>query len=288
MLAGVDQLPPRPVSKARELPEDLRAIGGKPPRSEPSNVFEQDRARLDLPHKPERFGEEVALVVAAELLARDGERWARDAAGEHVNPGECAAVDVGDVVFDDLPVIASVAAERVARVGVDLDRGGVGEARLLKAERLAACARADLYDRQLVHAHPFAVTCLILLGSEARTGFPRREGSPAMPQASQRTCNDGGLRKTSPRGSLGWPGSSRRAGMTSSSATSAAVASSRASWAPMQKCGPIANARCCLPFGRCKSKRSGSANTAGSRFAPASETVTRSPRRTRAPPTLTS
>ena len=46
----------------------------------------------------------------------------------------------------------------------------------------------------------------------------------------------------------------------------------------MQTCGPCAKARWRRAFSRRTSKRSGSANDAGSRFAPAIETVTRSPR----------
>ena len=59
-------------------------------------------------------------------------------------------------------------------------------------------------------------------------------------------------------------------------------ASRRARWAPRQKCGPWAKARCCAASGRRMSKTSGSPKTAGSRFAPAMDTVTWSPARIRA------
>src|SRR5262249_35602720 len=56
-----------------------------------------------------------------------------------------------------------------------------------------------------------------------------------------------------------------RSGRRRSSSPNITCSSSRASDAPMQKCGPKPNARC--GFGsRCTSKRSGSSNTAGSRF----------------------
>ncbi len=56
----------------------------------------------------------------------------------------------------------------------------------------------------------------------------------------------------------------------------------------MQKCGPVAKAQFRRAFSRRGSNRSGSGNTAGSLFAPASDTVTRSPRRILASPRLTS
>ena len=107
------------------------------------------------------------------------------------------------------------------------------------------------------------------------------------PPQSQRTGSTGGLRNTRPRGASACPsaaaGSSRRPGR-GSRACSAARVSARAGGAPMQKCGPCAKARCRPASGRPATNRSGSANTAGSRLAPDSETVTRSPAWTFAPP----
>ena len=77
-------------------------------------------------------------------------------------------------------------------------------------------------------------------------------------------------------------------GRRSSTRSSATRASSRARCIPRQTCGPCANARCSLAFARSISKRSGSGKVAGSRFAPVSETVTRSPRRIDAPASSTS
>ena len=102
-------------------------------------------------HETQGLGEQVTLVGAAELLAGDRERRARHTARDQVDAGEGVAIHVGDVVFDDLPVIAAVAAQRLARVRVELDRGRVPEAGLLETERLAASASTDLHDRQLMH-----------------------------------------------------------------------------------------------------------------------------------------
>ena len=59
---------------------------------------------------------------------------------------------------------------------------------------------------------------------------------------------------------------------------------SRASAAPRQKCGPKARDRCSARFGRVMSRRSGSANTSGSRLAAPISTMTVSPASTRRPP----
>ena len=60
-------------------------------------------------------------------------------------------------------------------------------------------------------------------------------------------------------------------------------ASRRARWTPRHTCGPWANARWPRAGGRSRSRRSGSANTAGSRLAAAIDTRTSSPAEIRAP-----
>jgi hypothetical protein len=96
-------------------------------------------------------------------------------------------------------------------------------------------------------------------------------------RGSQRTGRDRGLRKITPRGDVAAE-SSRTAGHSSSTASSAACASMRARWIPTHAWGPWAKARCDLELGRERSNTSGSGNVAGSRFAAVSETMTRSPR----------
>jgi hypothetical protein len=68
------------------------------------------------------------------------------------------AVNVGDVVFDDLLAVAPVAAQRFARVGVEFHGRGMRKAGLFEAERLAAGAGADLDHRQLTHASSTAAS----------------------------------------------------------------------------------------------------------------------------------
>ena len=77
------------------------------------------------------------------------------------------------------------------------------------------------------------------------------------------------------------PGRRRRVGgqphvgaPAAAACATATRASRRARSMPMHTCGPAANARCRRTFGRWRSKRSGSGNSAGSRLAPASETTT--------------
>ena len=99
----------------------------------------------------------------------------------------------------------------------------------------------------------------------------------------QSTHKSGGLRKTRPRGVAGYRSSSRSRGSRSRSVCTAIRASRRARWAPRQKCGPCAKASWRFAFGLRIWNVSGSSNIRGSRFAPASDTVTWSPALIRAP-----
>src|SRR5208337_3644030 len=80
--------------------------------------------------------EQVPLVVAAELLTRDGERRAGHSTRKQVGPRERAAVHLGQVRLDNAPPRAPVPPERLAGVGVELDHALMGEPGLLQAERL--------------------------------------------------------------------------------------------------------------------------------------------------------
>ena len=90
----------------------------------------------------QRIGEHIPLIVLPELFARDGERRARHASREEVDPLVVFAFEGADVAGDYLPV-AAVLAERRARGLIDLDRGGVLESGGFQARRLTAAAGAD-------------------------------------------------------------------------------------------------------------------------------------------------
>jgi len=74
-------------------------------------------------------------------------------AGDQVDAGVGAAVHVGHVVLDDLPL--PVAAEGLAGIGVDLDHGLMGETGLFQAQRLTARARADLQGSESTRQRDF-------------------------------------------------------------------------------------------------------------------------------------
>ncbi len=152
VLARVDQLPPGPEPESGQLREHLRAIAVEPCCGQSADVLQQHGSRAYLRDQPQRLREQVALVGVTELPARDRERRAGHAPCEQVGAAEAAPVDVGNVVFDDLPVVAPIEPQRLAGVRVDFNGRGVAEARLLEPERLAARARADLQDGQLAHA----------------------------------------------------------------------------------------------------------------------------------------
>jgi hypothetical protein len=75
--------------------------------------------------------EEVALVVGTELLAGNGERRAGHATGEQRGAVELSAVELVDVLLDDVPV-RPIHAQRLARITVDLHGGDVFESSLLE------------------------------------------------------------------------------------------------------------------------------------------------------------
>ena len=111
VLAGVHELPPDPVSQPGEPGPDLRAVAVEPAVCQPPHVLQHDRPRPGLRGEPDRLGEQVPLVVAAELQARDGKRRARHPAGDQVGKASVGvAVDVADVIFDDLPRRSAVQA----------------------------------------------------------------------------------------------------------------------------------------------------------------------------------
>ena len=98
---------------------------------------------------------------------------------------------------------------------------------------------------------------------------------------SSHSLSADGLRKTRPRGG-GDPGARRRPGSRSTASTAVSV-SRRLRCIPRQMCGPLAKARWRRALDRRTSNSSGDSKTAGSRPAPASDTVTRSPCRTHGP-----
>ena len=134
VLAGVNNVPPGLVAEAVELVKHLRAVGIEAAGGQPAHVLEQDGARPDLRDQAERLGEQVPVILVAELFARDGEGRARHAAGQEVDAREGTPVHVVDIVFDDLPLGSAVEAERLASVRVQFDHCFVRESGLVQPE----------------------------------------------------------------------------------------------------------------------------------------------------------
>jgi hypothetical protein len=88
---------------------------------------------------------------------------------------EGTAVDFGDVIFDDLPLRAAVAAQRLAGISVDLYRRLMMKAGLLQAQRLTSGPRADLHRSQLTHDPSSAGSYRLIVPARAdRRADPRR------------------------------------------------------------------------------------------------------------------
>jgi hypothetical protein len=93
----------------------------------------------------ERGRKHVAVVVCAKLLAGDAERGTRDAGGKKVYTVKVLVAQVPDVLLDDVPM-RPVLPQGGAELRLVFDCACVVEAGHLKAERLAATARAEFQD----------------------------------------------------------------------------------------------------------------------------------------------
>ena len=152
VVARLHEPPPRLEPEPVQAIEDLLAIAVELRREDAAHVLDHDGARTTFGSEAERLGEEVALVVGAELLARDGERRTGHTAREQV---DLAPVRLGrelmNVTFDDVPP-GSVRAQRLASRMLELDERDVVEPRLLETERLSTRTGTYLYRLQS-HSH---------------------------------------------------------------------------------------------------------------------------------------
>ncbi len=136
---------PQPI----QLGKKLSTVPSKSVTSEAADVLKHHGRRPSFPDQPERFREEIALVVPSELLARDRERRTRDSACDQRYAAKVTAVDLAYVTVDHMPP-RPVPLQRGARVPIDFHGPNVDEPGRLEAQRLAACAGADLQNRQLI------------------------------------------------------------------------------------------------------------------------------------------
>src|SRR5262249_8740249 len=120
------------------------------------DVLQQDGTRAGFLHQAERLGEQVSVIVLAELLAGDRERGAGHAPGEQVDATERPPVKGGHITLDDLPCAAAVAAERLASPGVELGHRLLPKTGLFKPKSLTARPGADLHGSQFPHGSPLA------------------------------------------------------------------------------------------------------------------------------------
>src|SRR5215469_11340031 len=172
----MNQVPPGLVAQGPEPAEHLGPVAVEPAGAEAADVLQQDRTRADLVDQPQRLREQVTLVVLAKLLAGDGEGRAGHTPGDQVDAGVGAAVHVGHVALDDLPL--PVVAEGLAGIGVDLDHGLMNETSLFQAQRLTARARADLQGGESTRQRD--LRCL-MTGHSALIHAASRTAAPALP-----------------------------------------------------------------------------------------------------------
>jgi hypothetical protein len=150
MVAGMNKVPPGLVAQRGQSAQNLRPVAVEPCGPESRNVLQQDGSWVGFFNQAKRLGEEVSFVGTAQLLACNGVRGTRYAPGEQVNGPEGAPVDVGHVALDDLPLRATIAAERLAGGSGQFDYCLMPEPGLFKAEGLAASSGTNLQRRQSV------------------------------------------------------------------------------------------------------------------------------------------
>ncbi len=129
-LAGVQHLPLGLVPELAQPVEHLLAVTSEAGGGQAADVLEHDRRGLGLLDQAQRLREQVPLVVRAELLARDRERRAGNAAGQQVDSPVVDPLEVMHVELDHVP-LAAVQPQRLAGVGVDFH--------LTDFDRLCAC-----------------------------------------------------------------------------------------------------------------------------------------------------
>ena len=131
--------------------EHLLAVAGETGGGQATHVLKHDRLRLALLDEAQGLGEQVTLVVGAELLPSDRERRARNAAGQQIHTAEGGTLEAMDVELDHVPP-GPVPPQRFAGIRVDFHRGHMSEAGLLQAKRLATGSGTDFQAGQLRRA----------------------------------------------------------------------------------------------------------------------------------------
>jgi hypothetical protein len=107
--------------------------------SEWSDVLEHERARHAFAHDSNRFREKIALIVASELAASDGERLAWNSpsneGGFLINKD--TRVKCPYIAVPDRPT-RPISQQRFTSHGIPLDQRKARESRGMKADRLAS------------------------------------------------------------------------------------------------------------------------------------------------------
>jgi hypothetical protein len=152
-LARVENPPLNFVTHPLKAGHHLLAVADETPRRQTAHVLKHDGNWFALFSQPEGLREQIALIVGAQLLARDRERRARNATRKQICASVRATVEVVEIHHDRVPV-RPVQNHGLAGIWIDFHGRDVTEASLLQTEGLTTRARADLQARQLVHVNP--------------------------------------------------------------------------------------------------------------------------------------
>jgi hypothetical protein len=116
-----------------------------------SNILNHYCFRLKLSDYSNSSGEQISLVVFAELLTRNGERWTGETARNQVNTFVRHRIKVPNILLDYVPP-RPVTPKRGACMAINFDEGCVFYTGLLKSKRLPSGPSAKLQRCDLFHS----------------------------------------------------------------------------------------------------------------------------------------
>jgi hypothetical protein len=106
------------IAHTVKISQDALAVITEPCAGKPSHVLQENSGRLRLSHQAERGRKQVALVIGAQLFARDRKRWAWHPTGKQIDSLVRTAIELLHIARNNVP--SSVETEGIGENGLDL------------------------------------------------------------------------------------------------------------------------------------------------------------------------
>ena len=127
-IRGMEKPPRRHIPLAHQCMVEFGPILREPVVHQTADVLEHHRQRPTLADQPERLGEEVTLIVSAQLFAGLRERWTRDSTRQEMDLAAVTGrVPFAEIVLDGVPV-RTIHPQRGACMRIEFDEGRVAKA----------------------------------------------------------------------------------------------------------------------------------------------------------------